>query len=73
MPSSQRHDLIVAVQGFGDGDGCDNYTEWEFGADPTDSSSYVPAMLTAGVVLLIAALAATATHRHTVKRTADSS
>jgi hypothetical protein len=52
-----------------DGDGCDNYTEWEFGADPTDSSSYVPAMLMAGMVLLIAALAATATRRRTVNRT----
>jgi len=49
-----------------DGDGCDNYTEWQFGADPTDSSSYVPAMLTAGMLVLIAALAATAAHRRTV-------
>jgi hypothetical protein len=52
-----------------DGDGCDNYTEWKFGADPTDSSSYVPAMLTAGMLVLIAVLAATAAHRRTVNRT----
>jgi len=51
-----------------DGDGCDNYTEWKYGADPTDSSSYVPAMLTAGVVILIAALAATANRRRRVER-----